>query len=172
MALSSTRRSFSSVSLAIAALMVVPGSAWAESGWLFGFNAGGLYTDGPAQPALAFRIGLGPDWVFDSGLTFLGRLETTHLLDTSAHLGIGWSGPGLLTDQGLPFGLGLGPILSLDRTGDLWGGGRGTLRWSLWYARALLELDLSLARRLDPNGQRDDDAVELRLGLGLRLVPF
>ena len=172
MALSSTRRSFSFVSLAFATLVAGPGTARADSGWLFGFSAGGLYTDGPAPPELAFRIGLGPDWVFDSGLTFLGRLETTHLLDTNAHLGIGWSGPGLLTDQGLPLGLGLGPIVSLDRTGDLWGGGRGSLRWSLWYARALLELDLGLARRFDPNGQRDDDAWELRLGLGLRLVPF
>lgn len=172
MALSSTRRSSSFVSLVLASALLGPATARADSAWLFGFSAGGLYSDGPAPPELAFRIGLGPDWLFDSGLTFLGRLETTHLLDTTAHLGVGWSGAGLRTDQGLPLGVGLGPILSLDRTGDLWGGGRGTLRWSLWYARALLELDLSLARRLDPNGQRDDDALELRLGLGLRLVPF
>lgn len=149
-----------------------PAVAHAEAEWLVGFQAGGQYRDGSGTPEVDFRVGLGADCLFASGLTLLGRLETTHLLEATAHLGFGWSGAGLLDNQGLPLGLAIGPTASLDRRADTWAGGRATLRWSLWFSRALLELDVGASRRLAPGPRADDDDLELRLGLGLRLVPF
>jgi hypothetical protein len=145
----------------------------AESAFLLGFNAGGAVATGAGDPARAlFKVGTGVDWLHESGFTFQSRFETTHLIDSTAALLLGWSFEGLRADEGLPLGVSVGGVLSLDTDVVPRAGGRAQLAVGLWYSRALLELDFTIRRRFDHHGDRSLFELEILVGLTLRVVPW
>jgi hypothetical protein len=147
--------------------------ARAESAILIGFNAGGAVATGAGDPARAlFKVGAGVDWLHESGFTFQSRLETTHLIDGSFALLVGWSLPGMRGDDGLPLGASIGGVLSLDTDVTPRAGGRAQLALGLWYSRAVLELDVTVRRRLDDHGDRELFGLETIVGLTVRVVPW
>jgi hypothetical protein len=148
--------------------------ARAESALLVGFNAGGAVATGAgddrARPL--FKVGTGVDWLHESGFTLQSRLETTHLIDSSFALLLGWSFEGMRADEGVPLGVSIGGVFSLDTDVIPRAGGRAQLALGLWYSRAVLELDAVIRRRLDNHGDRDLFEPEIIIGLSLRVVPW
>lgn len=124
----------------------------------------------PARPA--FKLGTGLDWLHESGATLQSRLETTHRIDASLALLAGWSLDGLRGEAGLPLGFSLGGVVSHDTDGVTRAGGRWQVALGLWYSRALVEVDVTLRRRLTPHGDRDLFGLEVVVGLTLRVVPW
>lgn len=150
--------------LTLLLLALWPSVARADAALLVGFTTGArLDSAGDAR----FLIGGGPDLLFASGLTLSARGELTHVLDGGAVLLAGWSGPGLRSDEGPSLGLAAGPALGWAADGAWSVGGRGRLSLGLWYARAILELDVTL---LAPGGREDDPL--LLISLALRWVPW
>jgi hypothetical protein len=148
-------------------------SAAAESALLLGFNAGGAVATGAGDPARAlFKVGTGLDWLHESGFIFQSRLETTHLIDSSLALLLGWAGEGLRAGRGLPLGASIGGAFSLDTDVVPRAGGRAQIAVGLWYSRAVLELDVTVRRRLDNHGDRALFEAETIIGLTLRVVPW
>jgi hypothetical protein len=140
---------------------------------LIGFGAGGAVATGAGEQARAlFKVGTGIDWLHESGFTFQSRLETTHLIDSSAALLLGWSFEGLRADEGLPLGVSVGGVLSLDTDVVPRAGARAQVAIGLWYSRALLELDVTVRRRFDQRGDRSLFEPEIIVGLTLRVVPW
>ena len=153
--------------------VALPNLARAESALLVGFNAGGAVATGAGDPARAlFKVGAGVDWLHESGFTFQSRLETTHLIDSSLALLLGWSFEGMRADEGLPLGVSIGGAFSLDTDVTPRAGGRAQLALGLWYSRAVLELDVVVRRRLDIHGDRALFEPETIIGLTLRVVPW
>lgn len=157
----------------VLALSLLPAPAQADSALLWGFSAGGAVSARPGTPARpAFKLGTGLDWLHESGATLQSRLETTHRIDTSLALLLGWSLDGLRSNAGVPLGFSLGGVVSLDPDGVTRAGGRWQLALGLWYSRALVELDVTLRRRLTPHGDRRLFDLEVVAGLTLRVVPW
>ncbi len=154
-------------------LLACPIEARAESALLIGFHAGGAVATGAGDPAHAlFKVGAGVDWLHESGVTLQSRLETTHLIDSTFALLVGWSFAGLRGDTGLPLGVSFGGVCSLDTDLVPRAGGRAQIALGLWYSRALLELDVTVRRRIDDRGDPDGRAIETIVGLTLRVVPW
>lgn len=150
-------------SLALLALLA-PASARADAALLVGFTTGArLESTGGAR----FLIGGGPDLLGSSGLTLSARGEVTHVLDGGAMILAGWSGPGLRSNDGLPLGFAIGPALLWTHQGEWSPAGRARTSLGLWYARAILELDVTVAA--PPPG--DPDPL-LLVSLALRWVPW
>jgi hypothetical protein len=147
--------------------------AHGESAILVGFNAGGAVASGAGDPARPlFKVGTGVDWLHESGFTLQSRLETTHLIDSSFALLVGWSLEGMRGDEGLPLGVSMGGAFSLDTDLVPRAGGRAQLAIGLWYSRAVLELDVTVRRRIDDHGDRSSFELETIVGLTLRVVPW
>jgi hypothetical protein len=162
--------SFASVPLL---LLLLPAPVYAESAILVGFNAGGAVATGAGEGTRPlFKAGGGVDWLHQSGFTLQSRLEITHLIDSSLALLLGWSLEGLRADDGLPLGVSIGGALSLDTDLVPRAGGRAVLTVGLWYSRAVLELDVTVRRRLDQHGDRERLELETIVGLTLRVVPW
>ncbi len=157
------RRRVSLLALVALTAAVAPAPARADAALLLGFTTGArLDSDGHAR----FLLGAGPDLLTADGLTVSARGEVTHALDGGAALLAGWSGEGLRTNAGLPLGFALGPALAWTEDGFGAVGGRARTSLGLWYARAILELDVTVAAPFDGG-----DPV-LLVSLALRWVPW
>lgn len=145
--------------------LAAPSAAHADAAVLLGLSTGAR-LELPAR-APRFVVGLGPDLLTDAGLHLSARADLTHDLDGDVVLLGGWAGPGLREDVGLALGLAAGPALTWTSDGD-WGvGGRLRTSWGLWFARAVLELDITAA--LPTRGALEP---QLSVALALRWVPW
>ncbi len=141
--------------------------AYGQSALLMGFQAGGALLRTNTNPTVAFRLGAGLDWLHARGISLQSRLELTHTIDTSFALLVGYMGEGLRAQTGLPLGLSAGPLIGHDLNGNTRVGARAVATVGLWYSRAVLELDVTMRRRLESR-----QGWELVLGLSLRGVPW
>lgn len=149
------------LALALALILALfPAASRADEAILLGFTTGARLETGPHA---RFLVGGGPDLLTTRGLTIAARGEVTHVLDGALTLAAGWSGEGLRSNDGLPLGLGAGPALVWTHEGAWTPGARVRASWGLWYARAVVELDLTVTASDDPR---------VFASLSLRLVPW
>ncbi len=149
-------------------------SAYADTSFLLGGQLGGSVRVNDAERwSPRFRLGVGLDALTSFGSLFSLRVDARHDLETRAHLGAGYAATGFSEDHGLPLAITVGPALSLDREGTARFGPSAVLSWSLWYARATVEVQFDVTRALGrepPTLDRPPWAATL--GLALRIVPF
>jgi hypothetical protein len=154
-------------------LVLLPSSAFADASLLAGFQGGGSISRVQAELTPHFRIGAGLDLLFDGGLLFASRIDTTHEIDSTLALLAGWAGSAHRTNEGLPLAIALGGALAVDRLGNPRGGMRAILSLSLWYSRATLEADATVLEALTRDARfLRGTSPEVAVGLAIRFVPF
>lgn len=144
-----------------------PASAFADGALFSSVTIGGAVVSPGTSPR--FRVGLGLDWLHDSGASAAVRAATLHDLDIDVSALGGWLGPGIVRDEGLPIGVSVGPSLTRHSEGQLAVGGRGIVTWGLFYNRVAIELGLTLSRRI---GRRAPADLQSVVGLVLRVSPW
>lgn len=145
--------------------LAAPSVAYADAALLLGLSTGGRLELPTRAPR--FVLGAGPDVLTDAGLHLSARAQLTHVLDGDVVLLGGWAGPGLRENQGLALGLAAGPALAWTAEGDWAVGGRLRTSWGLWFARAIVELDVTAA--LPTRGALEP---QVSVALALRWVPW
>jgi hypothetical protein len=147
--------------------------AYAESALFGGLRLGGAVASGAGHPAeISLRVGAGLDWVFASGPMLTLRGDTTHEVDASFVLGIGWAFRGMIDGDGPPLSLSAGFLAAIDREADTRAGVRLNAAWGLWSNRATIDLDVDVRRATAPSGRPARDGWETIIALSLRVVPW